>query len=59
MSLCQRRQPTRSQSKGRDAIRMPWAMSLWHGLIQLLQLATKEHDNNNNDKAALTKQCRR
>jgi hypothetical protein len=54
-NLCQCRQPPRGQSKGRGAIRMPWAMPLWHGLVQLLQLAAKEHNDNNTDKATLTK----
>jgi hypothetical protein len=48
--------PLRGQSKGRGAIRMPWAMSLWRGLVQLLQLAVKEQDDNDNDGATSTKQ---
>jgi hypothetical protein len=56
MSSCQRRRPLHSQSKGRVAIHMPWAMPMWRGLVQLLQLAAKEQDNNSDDKAMSTKQ---
>ncbi len=56
MSLCQRRWPLGGQSKGRGAIRKPWAMYLWRGLVQLLGLAAKEHDDGDNDKATSTKQ---
>jgi hypothetical protein len=54
-SLCQCWRSLRSRSKGRGAIRMPWAMPLWHCLVQILQLAAKEHDDDNNDKATLAK----
>jgi hypothetical protein len=53
VSTCQ---SLRGQSKGRGAIRKPWVMYLWCGLVQLLRLAAKEHDNNNNEKAMLMKQ---
>jgi hypothetical protein len=40
---------------------MPWVMPLWGGLVQLLQLAAKEHNDNDgdddNDEATLMKQC--
>jgi hypothetical protein len=35
---------------------MPWVMPLWHGLVQLLRLAAKEHNDDGNDKATSTKQ---
>ncbi len=57
MSSCQQRWPLCCQSKGRGAIRMPWAMPLWHGLVQLLQSTTKKRNDNNNDEAMSTKQC--
>jgi hypothetical protein len=54
MSLCQRCWPPRGLSKGGGAIRKPWGMYLWRGLVQLLQLATKEHNDDDDDKATLT-----
>ncbi len=56
MSLCHCRRPPHGQSKGRGIICMPWAMSLWRGLVQLLRLAAKERDNDNNDEAMSMKQ---
>jgi hypothetical protein len=35
---------------------MPWAMHLWRGLVQILQLAAKEHDDDDDDEATLAKQ---
>ncbi len=54
-NLCQCHRPPHGQSKGRGAICMPWAMPLWRGLVQLLRFAAKEHNNDNADKATLTK----
>jgi hypothetical protein len=41
--------PLHAQSKDSGTIRMPWAMPLWHGFVQILQLAAKEHNDNNDD----------
>ncbi len=40
--------------QGRGAIRKPWAMYLWRGLVQLLRLAAKEHNNNNDNDEAMS-----
>ncbi len=47
--------PLHAQSKDCGTICMPRAMPLWHGFVQILQLAAKEHnDDDNDDKMVVT-----